>query len=152
MNQNIIELADVSSYTLTKCWLYDWAAIEADLGIALPREYEDYVTYFPPGAHGGVITPVHPAIREGSLSFHERILLMAGLLRDAMPAAGAEPAAYFPDAGGFIPWAMYGSVVALCWLPEGDDSSRWPLFACDDQHQRESATPNSQMGIQAEKH
>ncbi len=136
MNPNVAELARLSSYALVKRWSYDWAPIEADLGFRFPSEYKEYVSYFPPGSHGGVIDPVHPGLREGGLTLPGRIRLLAELFRDeATSASGSMP--FYPDPGGLIPWADHQGNSALCWLPDGEDPDAWPVYAVNDANAHE---------------
>jgi hypothetical protein len=136
VNPNIAELARLSSYPLTRRWQYDWHDFETELGFTFPSEYKEYVSYFPPGLHGGVFTAEHPANREGAMSFVEHFKLGAEVYAVALQGAhGAMP--IYPAAGGLVPWIQYESTAALAWLPEGDDPDQWPLYAVSDENRYE---------------
>jgi len=136
VNPRVLELAGLCSYPLVKRWRYDWAPIETELGLALPSEYKDYVSYFPPGVFGGVITPEHPGLRGGPARFVERIRLLADLFR-GWPNEQRPPMPGYPEQGGLIPWADFEGDSALCWLSEGDDPDLWPVFAANDENRYE---------------
>jgi hypothetical protein len=128
MNPHIFDLARSASFGLTRRWHYDWAPYEEDLGFTFPSEYKEYVSYFPPGTHGGAIMPEHPAIKEGGLDFPGHIRLGAQMYA-AYTDGAPEAMSFYPAKGGLIPWAQHESTAALCWRADGDDPDTWPVYA-----------------------
>lgn len=137
----LARLASLTSFTLAERRRYDWQSIEADLGIPLPIEYKEYVSYFPSGMFGGIgeIGIMHPAERGGFTGLSDQIRLSAEMFGGFSRLYSADPRyRFYPEPGGLVPWADYESTAALCWLTGSDDPDQWPVIACNDINDYES--------------
>jgi hypothetical protein len=130
------ELATLGSFTISRRWRYDWASIEASLGVRLPEEYKEFVQAFPPGGFGELVV-LHPARRAGFVGLPDEIHGFAerygGPLEVELPSVRqAVPFGFYPEPGGLIPWADFNADAALFWLPDSGDPDTWPVVAYTD--------------------
>ncbi|RSN62136.1 MULTISPECIES: SMI1/KNR4 family protein [Actinomadura] len=95
----------------------DWAAVEGRLGAPLPGDYKRLVELFGcKGAFNGFYVVFPP----DKLIWHTEYGLELG---------GEHPP--FPAPGGLIPWSNNEHEQTFCWITEGDDPDRWPVYAVD---------------------
>jgi hypothetical protein len=106
----------------------DWSAVEADLGLQLPADYQALVRRYGIGSFGdidlwtpfdthsdGVFDLVEHA--HGLVDFH-------AALREVAPEDFPHP--LYPESGGLLEWASSPNGDSLCWLTGGRPDS-WPV-------------------------
>src|SRR5690349_8113259 len=87
--------------------VFDWAAIEASLGLSLPTDYKKLVESFPDGRFQGAIRLNRPGDYDNPAT--EYLGFYANKLGDMRSARefgdGDFPYPIFPEQGGLLPWA-----------------------------------------------
>lgn len=114
---------------------FDWAAVEASVGLALPGDYKRLADIFPAGWFQGFVGLVRPGDVDGSktdfLGYYAHRLDDMRRWREDEPARF--PFAIFPEPGGLLPWGTSRSGDLFFWLTESDDPDTWPVVAADGQ-------------------
>ncbi|MBL3668361.1 SMI1/KNR4 family protein [Streptomyces sp. M2CJ-2] len=98
----------------------DWAAVESRLGTPLPSDYKALVETFGDGMFDGFHCVFMP---DGLIKTTE---LMARLGQ-----ASWEPHPPFPASGGLVPWMGNEHEQSFCWITEGPDPDRWPVYVTE---------------------
>ncbi|SFR23558.1 hypothetical protein SAMN04488564_10735 [Lentzea waywayandensis] len=106
----------------------DWAAVEAELGTALPADYRVLAENYPGLDIGQFLSVFHPVSSgpdEFSLrEFAEQTLGNLRKLREDVP--GLIPHPLHPEPGGVLPWGVTDNNDFLCWLRKGEPDE-WPV-------------------------
>ena len=98
----------------------DWAAVEKELGTALPRDYKDYIAAYGTGSINGFIWPYNPFTSNRHLRLQDQARAeLEGLRGTREKFPDLWPIALFPEKGGFLPWGKTDNGDALHWVTEG---------------------------------
>lgn len=99
----------------------DWTTVESRLGTPLPGDYKRLVETF--GC-------------DGLFDVFFRVCDPEELIADWQDYAGDASAAGglpgFPIPGGLIPWSDNEHHETFCWITEGPDPDRWPVYAVNE--------------------
>ncbi|MFJ9413823.1 SMI1/KNR4 family protein [Streptomyces sp. NPDC101227] len=107
----------------------DWAAAEARLGTALPRDYKRLAELFGRGAFDGYLDVHLPDGSRSDLVRHaERLAEWAAAHGNGL----WEPHRLYPAPGGLLQWASSEQADGFYWLTEGPDPDKWPILASED--------------------
>ncbi|MEU8031139.1 SMI1/KNR4 family protein [Streptomyces sp. NPDC049099] len=107
----------------------DWAAAEARLGTALPRDYKRLAELFGRGAFDGYLQFYLPGDRHSDLVEHSEWLARWAEVHGNRLW---EPHWPYPAPGGLLKWADSVQADSFYWLTEGPDPDRWPVLAYED--------------------
>ncbi|MCX4862152.1 SMI1/KNR4 family protein [Streptomyces canus] len=111
-------------------FVVDWQRAESEIGTRLPQEYKDYVYWFGPGGFEDDFFVSVPGVENSNVEFLSNFRDEVEDLRswnsgDRTPA----PIRLFPEAGGWLPFAVTDEGCAVFWVTEGDDPDRWKVAA-----------------------
>lgn len=117
---------------------HDWAALEADLGFALPEDFKWYFDSYGKGLPWDTIWPTYP-FDKAFYSFHicdfiysykEFALDLLESERGSLKAMKSTcPFPFYPEPNGLFPIGKTISGTALFLLCEGDEPNCWPVVA-----------------------
>lgn len=115
---------------------FDWAAIEGDLGLALPADYKQLADSFPGGYFRRFIHLRLPARwpdgRVRLLSeFGSAQLESMREYRDTGEAVFPYP--LFPEPGGLLPWGDISSPGVAFWLTGPAEPGNWPVVVATEE-------------------
>jgi hypothetical protein len=108
---------------------FDWAAVEASVGLRLPRDYKALLERFPDGTFAGLIRPNRPG-DDGHppTQFLGYYAYRLGDMREwRVSGYGRYPYPIFPEPAGLLPWASGPRGEPICWLTEPAGPDRWPV-------------------------
>jgi len=111
---------------------FDWAAIEASLGLRLPDDYKRLVETFPDGEFQGLLHVNRPG--DSHQPADEFLGYYAWRLHDMreLRRLGRHfPYPIFPEPGGLLPWASGPGAEPMFWLTGGEDPNAWPVVTAD---------------------
>lgn len=112
-----------------------WEAVEAALGLPIPRDFKLLVEAYGDGGMGDFIWLLHPASGSPALRMVGTVKGMDedyAWLREGHPADFPLPS--LPEQGSFLPWALTDNGNYLGWIVEGQDPEAWPVAVLDDEH------------------
>jgi hypothetical protein len=108
---------------------FDWAAIEASLGLALPDDYKEIVEHLPDGRFQGFVRVIRPGDDNHPKSTY--LGYYGYRLEDMRKWRADEPSRFpypiYPEPGGLLPWGTSNRAGLFFWLTEGRDSAAWPI-------------------------
>ena len=98
-----------------------WAAVEEELGIALPNDYKEYVHTFGTGKIADFVLPYNPFSDNRFLNLLKQVPKQVGTLRQMKEEFGEEECPYplYPDPAGLLPWGCTDNGNILFWLTTG---------------------------------
>ncbi len=106
----------------------DWAAIEKQLGTALPPDYKALVATYGTGAFAGFLWVFNPFTANTNLALVpsvKRRLDSERAFRNSNPGVSSHP--LHPAKGGLLPWAITDNGDTLFWLTTGSPE-QWPTL------------------------
>ncbi|MFS8101710.1 SMI1/KNR4 family protein [Lentzea alba] len=109
----------------------DWAAVESDLGTALPTDYRVLVDNYRVLNIGDFLSVFRPVGGEDEFSlreFADQTLTNFRGLREDLPSDFPHP--LYPEPGGLLPWGVTDNNDFLCWLVQGEPD-QWPVVVTD---------------------
>ena len=131
MADRVRRLARLAGVTAEKTRSFDWAAIEADLGLPLPGDYKLLAETFPEGWFRGWVRVWLPDLSEEG---HPRLLSdftagLLGSLREFQDTGECLfPFPLFPEPDGALPWGQLHSIGTAYWLTGPGDADEWPVI------------------------
>jgi hypothetical protein len=112
--------------------MFDWSAIEGDLGLRLPADYKLLAESFPEGWFREFVRVWLPDGRGRWLSEYASGQLKS--MREFRAAGGGVfPYPLFPEAGGVLPWGGILSPGAAFWLTGPGDPEDWPVVVATEE-------------------
>ena len=98
----------------------DWAAVEAELGTPLPRDYKAYIETYGTGSINHFLWPCSPFSANPNLRLQDEIRdQLEGLRGTREKFPDMWPIPLFPEKGGFLPWGKTDNGDVLHWVTEG---------------------------------
>ncbi|WP_370949005.1 SMI1/KNR4 family protein [Amycolatopsis sp. cg5] len=125
----------------------DWAAVERELGLALPSDYKELLTRFPSGAYRSAIEVENPAQSADELAGakrHNEEFLEIFADPDTGYLSGV-PYVLFPEPGGLYPWGSTDSGGTFWWITESADPDTWRVAYNDRDNWHEHSGPMSKV-------
>jgi len=115
-----------------------WAAVERELGLALPKDYKAFIDLYGSGqiasAEGWVVVWNFRDTSFFKMSFTEALCGTEGVIpyfrRNATSSGHQLPYPLYPDRGGLLPFAQYVDVHYLNWLTKAS-ADRWNVVFYD---------------------
>jgi hypothetical protein len=121
-------LAELAGVPMKAGRVFDWPAVERELGTRLPADYKMLAESFPAGWFRdfvGILPPVGTD-REMSLVDYARGELDA--LRELRESGEASfPYRLFPEPNGILPWGFVATGGIACWLTGPGDPDEWTV-------------------------
>ncbi|EME61655.1 SMI1/KNR4 family protein [Amycolatopsis decaplanina] len=105
-----------------------WAAVELDLGLALPSDYKALLTKFP----GGVFRQI---VIDSPVADDQAWAEYKNALDELLQILGDEDLEYldnvdyhlYPEPGGLLPWGADGQGGTFCWITDSSDRDHWRI-------------------------
>ena len=135
----IRRLAELVGVTAPERRSFDWAAVEAVLGVQLPSDYKLLAEWFPEGFVREFVRILLPEVwPDGRARFPDEFAL--GVVesmrrcRDGGEEYGGEyPYPLFPEPGGLLPWGWIGTPGVAFWLTGPGDPDTWPVVVATEE-------------------
>ncbi|WP_405389014.1 SMI1/KNR4 family protein [Streptomyces sp. NBC_01102] len=103
----------------------DWAALEVDLGTALPSDFRSLAEAYPVLVFGGFLKVSGP--RSGAEALWASESREDEILQDLYEMGDTEGYVPFPQPGGLISWAESDSGDSFYWRTSPADPDAWPV-------------------------
>jgi SUKH superfamily protein len=101
-----------------------WAAVEAELGTALPADYKAFVERYGSGVIGDFIRPFNPFSTNPNRNLKVQAETQLDALRQIQRKYPDEvPFPLFPEEGGYLPWGRTDNGDILHWKTAGPPDS-----------------------------
>ncbi|MFE0733158.1 SMI1/KNR4 family protein [Streptomyces antibioticus] len=127
---NIEGLARDVGIEAPRRFIVDWQRAESEIGTRLPQEYKDYVYWFGPGGFEDDFFVSVPGVENSNIEFLSNFQDEVEDLRNWNSGDRTlAPIRLFPEAGGWLPFAVTDEGCAVFWVTEGDDPDRWKVAA-----------------------
>jgi hypothetical protein len=121
-------LAELAGVPMNAGRVFDWPAVERELGTRLPADYKMLAECFPAGWFRGFVSVLPPVGTdyEGTLVDYARGELDA--LRELRESGEASfPYPLFPEPNGVLPWGCLATAGIACWLTGPGDPDEWTV-------------------------
>ncbi|VTS08194.1 Uncharacterized protein OS=Streptosporangium roseum (strain ATCC 12428 / DSM 43021 / JCM 3005 / NI 9100) GN=Sros_9077 PE=4 SV=1: SUKH_6 [Tuwongella immobilis] len=103
----------------------DWSAVEASLGLTLPRDYKNFISHYGAGVISGTILIGNPFVRPvPARAFWEN---WVDIYRDIAKYGTKISYDLYPDCPGLLPCGSYADVNIINWLTD-TSPDRWKLI------------------------
>jgi hypothetical protein len=104
----------------------DWAAVEADLGVALPPDFKALLDRYGGGEFAGeIIVFAPPTLQQWMRDSLDTQRETQDLFLD--PVSGEPAHRVWPEPGGLLTWAATGYAISLHWRTGDEPPERWPV-------------------------
>ncbi|MGW4874304.1 hypothetical protein [Streptomyces chartreusis] len=108
----------------------DWAALEADLGTALPSDFHSLAESYPILVVDDFLMVLVP--RPGAEASWASEAREDEILQDLYEMGDADNYVPYPQPGGLISWAQSNSGDAFYWRTSSEDPDAWPVVVRGD--------------------
>jgi hypothetical protein len=124
-------LAETAGISPGRRRVFDWAAIEEDLGLRLPSDYKVLAEWYPVGWFRLFAMLRLPDVEWRFLS--EYAVSELNFLREIRESGESSfPYPVYPEPGGVLPWGSIRSPGLAYWLTGPGDPDGWPVVAATD--------------------
>jgi hypothetical protein len=105
----------------------DWAAVEGDIGTALPGDYKWFVDIYGVGRVDGFLSVFHPTSNNTYLRLKDQIARQLGALRTLREMGEEVPYPLFPEPAGILPWAITDNGNVCHWRTGSANPDEWTV-------------------------
>jgi hypothetical protein len=126
--EGVRRLARLLEVPLDAGRVFDWPAVESELGVRLPADYKALAESFPRGWFRDFVRVMLPVGTDRDVSLIEYARGELDALRELREAGEASfPYPLFPEPNGVLPWGFIMSPGIACWLTGPGDPDAWPV-------------------------
>jgi hypothetical protein len=97
----------------------DWAAVAAEVGVALPGDYRAFIEAYGTGCVDGFLWVLHPTTGNQHLHLARQVQRQLWALRYLRDRGEAVPYPLFPEPGGVLPWGVTDNGDVCYWRTGG---------------------------------
>ncbi len=129
-------LAELAGVSASAGRVFDWEAIESDLGLRLPADYRLLAESFPVGTFRRFIRLRLPERwPDGRVRFLDEFASaqLEAMRENRDTGEQVLPYPLFPEPGGVLPWGDIVSPGVAFWLTGPGDPDRWPVVVATEE-------------------
>lgn len=121
-------LAELAGVPMNAGRVFDWPALEGELGVRLPSDYKVLAESFPRGWFRNFVSVLPPTGTDREMSLIEYARGELDALRELRESGEASfPYPLFPEPNGVLPWGYIVTAGIACWLTGQGKPDEWPV-------------------------
>lgn len=111
--------------------VFDWDEVADEIGIRVPRSFQEYVSTFPAGEFQTFLSIEQPRSAGDAGGYSRRVQHLLGSLRVIAHGGTGFPHDIFPGRPGLFPWGSVGFDYILCWHMDDREVDSPPIVLVD---------------------